>query len=77
MPLPRCKPDTLGWLLGAICLVSLGLCGESRFRGVAWRVGRGPGKGPTGRSPGRGKALFPAYLGVARGRSIHFSTIWS
>lgn len=38
--LPGCKPDTLGALLGAICLVSLGLCEESNFdeaAGTTWR----------------------------------------
>ena len=74
--LPTCKPDTLRRLLGAICLVSLGLCGESSFRGATGRVWRGQGKAPTGSSRGRGEALFPADPRVARSRSTSLSTAW-
>lgn len=69
-PFPRCTPDTLGWLLGAICLVSLGLCEESNFgeaTGTAWR---GLGKVSPCGSHGGGKALFRAGPKVTSGISL-------
>jgi hypothetical protein len=51
LPLPRCKPDALGWLSVSICLVSLGLYEENNFSeavgmtvvGYAWKSqGRRP-----------------------------------
>lgn len=73
-PLPKYKPNTLGRLLGAICLVGLDLCEESNFSEAAGTAWRGQGKVSTGSSHSKGKALFLADPGVASGGSISLST---
>lgn len=71
----KCKPDTLGWLLGVTCLVVLGLCEENNFGEAARTTWRGD-QGTVSASRAKSKALFLADPGVASGRSISLSADW-